>query len=59
MKYSGNLPENTPILVGAGQVVERGASADSPMMLAAEASRRALAHAGGDGLVGLSHRQPA
>jgi acetyl-CoA C-acetyltransferase len=52
MKYSGNLPENTPILVGAGQVVERGASADSPMMLAAEASRRALAHAGGDGLVG-------
>ena len=47
-----NLPENTPILVGAGQVVERGATADSPMMLASEAARRALAHAGAAGLAG-------
>ncbi len=47
-----NLPDNTPILVGAGQVVERAATAASPMMLASEAARRALAHAGGEGLVG-------
>ena len=45
------VPDCTPILVGAGQVVERGVTADSPMMLAAEAARRALAHAGGTGLV--------
>ncbi len=47
-----DLPDNTPLLVGAGQVVQREATADSPMMLAAEAARRALAHAGGDGLAG-------
>lgn len=46
------LADNTPILVGAGQVVERDVTDDSPMMLAAEAARRALAHAGGDGLPG-------
>ena len=41
------VADNTPILVGAGQVVEREVTHDSPMMLAAEAARRALAHAGG------------
>lgn len=46
-----SLPDNTPILVGAGQVVQREATADSPMTLAAEAGRAALASAGGQGLV--------
>lgn len=46
-----SIPDNTPVLVGAGQVVEHNATADSPMVLAAEAARRALAHAGGTGLV--------
>lgn len=45
------VADNTPILVGAGQVVERGVTDDSPMTLAAEAARRALAHAGGSGVV--------
>jgi acetyl-CoA C-acetyltransferase len=52
MMQTDKLPDNTPILVGSGQVVERGTTADSPMMLASEAARRALAHAGGEGLVG-------
>lgn len=43
-----DLPGNTPILVGSGQVVEREAGATSPMGLAGEAARRTLAHAGGD-----------
>jgi acetyl-CoA C-acetyltransferase len=47
-----DVPDNTPVLVGAGQVVLREANTDSPMTLAAEAARRALAHAGGSGLVG-------
>lgn len=42
-----SLADNTPILVGAGQVVEREVTDDSPMMLAAEAARRAVANAGG------------
>jgi acetyl-CoA C-acetyltransferase len=42
------VADNTPILVGAGQVVEREVTDDSPMTLAAEAARRALAHAGGN-----------
>ena len=46
-----SLPDTTPILVGAGQVVQREATPDSPMALATEAARRALAHAGGSGLV--------
>jgi len=46
------LADTTPILVGAGQVVQRESTADSPMMLAAEAARRALDHAGGKGLAG-------
>ncbi len=45
------LADTTPILVGAGQVVQREATTDSPMKLAAEAARRALDHAGGSGLV--------
>ncbi len=45
-----SLADGTPILVGAGQVVERGATADSPAMLAAQAARRALVHAGGKGV---------
>ena len=45
------VADNTPILVGAGQVVERGVTDDSPLALAAEAARRALAHAGGSDLV--------
>ena len=44
------IPANTPVLVGAGQVVERDATASSPMMLAAQASQAALQHAGGTGL---------
>ena len=47
-----DVPDNTPVLVGAGQVVEREATGDAPMTLAAEAARRALAHAGGNGLAG-------
>ena len=45
------LADTTPILVGAGQVVQREATADSPMMLAAEAARRAVEYAGGKGLL--------
>jgi len=45
------VADNTPVLVGAGQVVRRDATAESPMALAAEAARRAIAHAGGSGLV--------
>jgi acetyl-CoA C-acetyltransferase len=45
-----SVADNTPILVGAGQVVEREVTDDSPMVLAAEAARRALAHAGGGNL---------
>ncbi len=44
------LADSTPILVGAGQVVQRESTTDSPMMLAAKASRCALEHAGGSGL---------
>ena len=46
-----NIADNTPILVGAGQFVEREATAHSPMALAAEAARQALAHAGGNAVV--------
>ena len=46
-----DVPDNTPVLVGAGQVVEREATGDAPMTLAAEAARRAR-HAGGNGLAG-------
>lgn len=50
MTDSDNLPDNTPILVGSGQVVQREATADSPMSLATEAARRALEHAAGRGV---------
>lgn len=45
-----SLPGNTPILVGAGQVVETEATATAPMGLAAEAAKRALEHSGVSGL---------
>ena len=45
-----DIPGNTPILVGAGQYVERGASAESPSSLAARAAAAALADAGGNAL---------
>lgn len=51
MQDYDNLPSNTPVLVGAGQYVQREATADSPMTLAAQAARRALESAGGQGLV--------
>ncbi|MEM1156122.1 MAG: hypothetical protein AAGI44_18455 [Pseudomonadota bacterium] len=44
------LPETTPVLVGAGQVVRREITDESPMQLAAEAARRALEHAAGEGV---------
>ena len=40
------LPDNTPILVGSGQVVQREATADAPMQLAALASAIAIAECG-------------
>ncbi len=45
-----SLPDSTPILVGAGQVVQHEATDDSPMTLAARAAAAALANAGGQGL---------
>jgi acetyl-CoA C-acetyltransferase len=41
-----NIADNTPILVGAGQVVQRDASEDSPMQLAAWAAMDALKDCG-------------
>jgi acetyl-CoA C-acetyltransferase len=51
MTEHANLPDNTPILVAAGQVVQHEATTDSPMTLAARAAAEALASAGGQGLV--------
>ncbi len=48
-----SLSDNTPILVGAGQVVQHEATDDSPMTLAARAARAALANAGGQGLAAV------
>jgi acetyl-CoA C-acetyltransferase len=45
------LPDNTPVLVGAGQVVQHEATADSPLTLAVQASRAALASAGSQDLL--------
>ena len=45
-----DIPGSTPILVGAGQYVERGATAEAPSALAARAAAAALADAGGDAL---------
>jgi acetyl-CoA C-acetyltransferase len=42
-----SIPDNTPILVGAGQYVEREASLNSPMHLASCAAKAAIADTGG------------
>jgi len=44
------LAANTPVIVGAGQVVERQASDSSHMMLAAQAASNAIAAAAGNGV---------
>lgn len=48
-QYDG-LAANTPVLVGAGQVVQREADARSPLQLAAAAARAAVADCGGTGV---------
>ena len=40
------LPDSTPVLVGAGQVVERDACDSSPMALAAQATSNAISDTG-------------
>jgi acetyl-CoA C-acetyltransferase len=47
-----NVADNTPILVGAGQVVEREATHNSPMNLAARAAADAVANCGGSNIAG-------
>jgi acetyl-CoA C-acetyltransferase len=42
------LPENTPVLVGAGQIVERNATDSSHMTLASQAATNAIADTGAD-----------
>lgn len=42
---TSQVPDNTPVLIGAGQVVEREATMHSPMQLAAQAAASALADA--------------
>jgi acetyl-CoA C-acetyltransferase len=44
------VADNTPVLVGAGQYTERGATLESPVDLAARAAHAALADAGAAGL---------
>ncbi len=44
------LPGHTPVLIAAGQVVEREPADTAPMQLAARAAARALAEAGGEGI---------
>ena len=44
------VPDNTPILVGAGQVVEREATHNSPMNLASRAAAAAVENCGGSGV---------
>ena len=46
----GKLDPNTPILVGAGQSVERKAGSTSPMGLASRAAAMAIADCGGDNI---------
>ena len=46
-----NVSDNTPILVGAGQYVERKPTESSPMHIAASAAQAALAATGGSGVV--------
>lgn len=46
------ISDNTPILVGAGQYVEREATATAPMGLASKAAAAAIAASGGSGIPG-------
>lgn len=46
-------PDNTPVIVGAGQCVQREATNDAPVDLAAEAARRALSACGSDDAVAV------
>lgn len=48
-----SLPDTTPVLVGAGQVVQRVADGRSPMQLAASAANAALVDCGGSGVAEL------
>jgi acetyl-CoA C-acetyltransferase len=50
MVNAKELADNTPVLVGAGQVVEREATDNSPMALAAQAAANAIANAGGENI---------
>lgn len=45
-----NIDDNTPILVGAGQFVERQATLHAPMYLAAQAAKQAVADCGAAGI---------
>ena len=45
------IDERTPVLITAGQVVEREASSTSPMQLAAIAARNAIANADSDSII--------
>ncbi len=45
------MDENTPIIVGGGQCVERESSSTSPSDLAAKASTRAIEASGGTGVI--------
>ena len=45
-----HTPDNTPIIVGAGQYVEREAGETSPMGIASRAAQAALDACGGDGV---------
>ncbi|MFT4998261.1 MAG: acetyl-CoA C-acetyltransferase, partial [Flavobacteriales bacterium] len=45
------IAERTPVLIAAGQVVEREASNTSPMQLAAIAARNAITNAGSDDII--------
>ncbi len=44
------VPDNTPILVGAGQYVEREAGASSPMSIASSAAQAAIDACGGNNI---------
>ncbi|ARN74260.1 hypothetical protein [Oceanicoccus sagamiensis] len=44
------VTDNTPVLIGAGQYVQREATDSSPMMLAAEAAKLAITNTGADNI---------
>jgi acetyl-CoA C-acetyltransferase len=50
MQYFGHVDDRTPILIGSGQLVQREATADSPMQLAAMASEHAIRDSGGNNI---------